>query len=94
MKTCEEVSVGYGPQLMDLCTALDDSSLAEDAGVPPTVATRFANRPCSRAGAVGGCRIKESTVWWYAFDEDGGANAALDNLTTTCKMRDGVVVSP
>jgi hypothetical protein len=62
-KICEEVA-GTQAALQDTCTRPD----AGATGI--TVSSEFAAAPCSRDGAVGGCRISQPsftlTDWWYA----------------------------
>jgi hypothetical protein len=65
-----------------------------DAGAPPQGATAvFAEAPCSRRDALGGCRIQvgaaTQTVWYYA-----GGNITAADIEALCIGANTTYVAP
>lgn len=70
-------------------------SCVPDNGIPAApidASATFAHAPCSRAGAVGGCRQPGSgsiTIWYYA----DGPNTAAD-ISALCAQTGATFVAP
>ena len=67
LMTCEEGSGSLRAAFQAACAPLTDASLP-DAGI--SIGRHFADAPCSRVGALGGCMVVSSgvsqTIWYYA----------------------------
>ena len=67
---------------------------AADAGIEVSVT----NGPCSRAGAVGGCRITtgavSETIWYYAGGLDGSSGPTTSDIQMLCDEGGATFVAP
>jgi hypothetical protein len=65
-----------------------------DAGIEVSVM----EGPCSRVGAVGGCRISTGavteTVWYYADGVDGGGGPMSSDIQLLCAEGGATFVAP
>ncbi len=70
------------------------SAAGADAGIEVSVM----NGPCSRVGAVGGCRITSGavseTVWYYADDVDGSSGPTPFDIQALCAEGKATFVAP
>jgi hypothetical protein len=87
--------------LLKICLEGPASTLSQGCPVPTAdagIEVSLMEGPCSRAGAVGGCRIAtgavSETVWYYADGLDGSSGPRSSDIQTLCAEGGATFVAP
>jgi len=93
MTICEEAAASHRSDVQQACVLPADAGLGT-AGV----SARFADGPCSRANALGGCTANSkgitATIWYYNSSGVGGATGTPADIQTMCSGIGGTFVAP
>ncbi len=89
------------PGVLRICLEAPASTFSQGCPAPAAdggIEVSVMNGPCSRVGAVGGCRITTSavseTVWYYASGLDGGSGPMSSDIQTLCAEGGATFVAP
>ena len=87
--------------VLEICLEAPASTLAQGCPVPTAdagIEVSVTDGPCSRVGAVGGCRITtgavSETIWYYADGLDGGSGPMSSDVQMLCSEGGATFVAP
>jgi hypothetical protein len=89
IKICAEAPISFKSQIKSLCESAADAGLASVGAN-----SNFTDGPCSRASALGGCRITSggmTVTMWYSSVGGIGTTA---NVLAICTGIGGTYVAP
>jgi hypothetical protein len=87
--------------VLEICLEAPASTFSQGcpaAGADAGIEVSVMNGPCSRIGAIGGCRITtgavSETIWYYADGVDGGGGPMSSEIRTLCAEGGATFVAP
>ena len=87
--------------VLKICLEAPASTFSQGCPAPVAdagIAVSVTDGPCSRVGAVGGCRITTSavseTIWYYADGTGGGSGPMSSDIQMLCAEGGATFVAP
>ena len=87
--------------VLEICLEAPASTFSQGcpaAGADAGIEVSVMNGPCSRVGAIGGCRVTtgavSETIWYYADGVDGGGGPMSSDIRMLCAAGGATFVAP